>query len=86
MDERRTILADSLEAELMAQSPEPSWRFVVREAVCESCQGELVIVRLYGHSYSFPHPLCKTWYADEVRRRKSMREFAGTLIRQLSGN
>ena len=93
---KRTVLSDSLESELMKRSPNPAWSFEVRETTCakENCDCELIGILWFGHSFVGKAcgesdscdeiaPLAKTWYAEEVRRRKSIGDFAQTILDQL---
>lgn len=94
---KRTVLSDSLELELMKRSPNPTWRFKVRETTCtrEKCDRELIAILWFGHSFvgkacdesdscsEVLAPLTKTWYAEEVRRRKSIGDFAQAVLNRL---
>jgi hypothetical protein len=85
---KRTVLSDSLESELNTRSPD-SWRFEVRETTCchDNCDCELLAVAWFGHGLTPEHidkPMVKTWYTEEVRRRKDMGNFAQAVLDQLA--
>lgn len=65
VNERRTVLSDSLESEFARRSPNPDWRFRVRETTCakDDCNCELVYVEWFGHG--FAGKLCSTPSGDK---------------------
>lgn len=91
MNEKRTVLSDSLESELTKRSSDSAWRFQVRETTCENddCNCELVAVSWFGAppgvgcSQHPDDPLIKAWTVEEVNRRKSMGDFAQAILDQL---
>ncbi len=84
---KRTVLSDSLEFELNNRSVD-SWHFIVRERSCDNdnCDCELICIDCSGHPLTRPDPqvpLRKTWYTEEVSRRKNIGDFAQSIIDEL---
>ncbi len=83
-EKRKTELTRQLENLLWQKSPRDDWKFECFEVkcACPMCSDDLVVVIRWKQPH-FPETCHKSWYTEEIKRRRSLEEFAQSVMDQL---